>query len=321
VNDLSPFHAGELEVQERAGVRERIGATGARFIRDFMPDQHRELFEKLPTLLIGSLDNQKRPWASIVVGAPGFIQSPDEHHLIVNAAPLAGDPLQQHLRPGAPLGLLGIEPHTRRRNRVNGTVVDVDARHFAIEVDQSFGNCPQYIQARVPQKVERIGPAVAARRRDGILAAGAVALIERADTFYIATAAASARGHAGADGVDVSHRGGKPGFVQARSENGSTVLLAPDFRGNNLFNTLGNIAANPRAGLLFIDYTEGHVLQVTGHADIVWDGAELHAFAGARRLLRVTVATSVWLESALPLRWSAPQFASQLAETGVWKPA
>ena len=312
------FHAGELALQERTGVRDRIGSTGSRFIRAFMPEQHRELFVRLPTLFVGSIDGARRPWASVVFGPPGFIQAPDAQHLTINAWPLAGDPLRAQLRVGSPLGLLGIEPQTRRRNRVNGTVIDVAAQRFTIEVDQSFGNCPQYIQARAPQWVQRTQPENDAEARDGLLQARGVALIERADTFYIASAAAQARGHAGAQGVDVSHRGGKPGFVRVQEQNGKSVLLAPDFRGNFLFNTLGNIVANPRAGLLFLDYADGHVLQLTGGAEIVWDGPEVRVFAGAQRVLRVTVASSRWFESALPLRWSTPQSASQLAATGDW---
>lgn len=316
---LAVFHAGELAVQERTGVRERLAETASRFIRDSMPDQHREFFAQLPTLLVGSLDAQGRPWASIVFGAPGFVQSPDPQHLTVGATPLEGDPLRDRLEPGAPLGLLGIQPHTRRRNRMNGTVTDVSADAFTVEVDQSFGNCPQYIQARVPEWVTGTAPASPAEQRDSLLERHAIQLIARSDTFFIATASARAQGHGGAEGVDVSHRGGRPGFVRVTEENGHSVLLAPDFRGNFLFNTLGNIAANPRAGLLFIDYESGDLLQLTGRAEIVWDGPELVSFAGAQRLLRVTVTSSRWYDAALPLRWSAPREAPQLAGTGSWQ--
>lgn len=317
--DAAPFHPGELALQERTGVRERIGSTASRFIRAAMPEQHRELFEKLPTLLVGSVDARDRPWASILAGPPGFLHAPDPRRLSVHALPREGDPLQARLAPGIPLGLLGIEPHTRRRNRMNGTVVDVSPRGFTVEVDQSFGNCPQYIQARVPEWVADRRTSSPVERHGAVLAPAARALIRQADTFYIASAAAQARGHAGAHGADVSHRGGKPGFVHASEEAGRTVLLAPDFRGNFLFNTLGNIAANPRAGLLFIDYERGDLLQVTGSASIVWDGPELASFAGAQRLLRVAVDESLWHAAALPLRWSAPQQAPQLAATGNWR--
>lgn len=318
MNHDAPFHAGEIALQTRTGVRERLSGSASRFIRDVMPDQHRELFTKLPTLVVGGLDAQRQPWASIVFGPPGFVQSPDPRHLVIGALPLESDALRGALAVDAPLGLLGIEPHTRRRNRMNGTVVDVSDRGFTVEVDQSFGNCPQYIQARVPRRADRGVRNVVAQSGAQRLDAPAQALVRNADTFFIATATADARGHAGAHGVDVSHRGGKPGFVRVAEENGRTVLTAPDFRGNFLFNTLGNIVVNPRAGLLFIDYDRGDLLQLTGSAEIVFDEAQVRAYAGAQRLLRVAVENSRWFAAALPLQWSEPEYAPQLAATGSW---
>jgi hypothetical protein len=319
----SPFHAGEAAVQSRAGVREKIEPAGQRMIRDAMPEQHRELFGKLPTLLVGSLDAQRRPWASILAGPPGFITTPDERTLRIAARPHTADPLAIALALGAPLGLLGLEPRTRRRNRVNGTLIALDAGGFSVGVDQSFGNCPQYIQAREPQPLasdasvrtrpaERLGPG---------LSDGARTLIANADTLFIASASPNARGRGGADGVDVSHRGGKPGFVHIGSDpdSGRALLTIPDFRGNSMFNTLGNIAAHPHAGLLFIDYDNGDLLQLTGRAQLVWEGDALRSFSGALRLLRVTVDDALWRPAALPLRWSAAQYATQLQETGTWQ--
>jgi len=106
--------------------------------------------------------------------------------------------------------------------------------------------------------------------------------------------------------------------VQASDDAGRIVLTLPDFSGNNLFNTLGNIQAHPRAGLLFVDYTSGDLLQLSGAAQIVWDGDALRAFAGARRLLRIGVETALWRPLALPLHWSAPEYAPQLEATGTW---
>jgi predicted pyridoxine 5'-phosphate oxidase superfamily flavin-nucleotide-binding protein len=313
-----PFHAGEAAVQERAGVRAQVEATGGRMIRDFMPDQHRELFGKLPTLLVGSLDAQRRPWASMLVGRPGFVSSPDARRLRIAALPDAADPLAAQLAEGTPVGLLGLEPATRRRNRMNGRVVALDAAGFEVGVEQSFGNCPQYIQAREPSWREAAGPG-AVERFGATLPAAAVALVQRADTLFIASAAREAGRGGPAHGVDVSHRGGRPGFVRVqRDEHGAHVLTIPDFRGNNLFNTLGNLVAHPQAGLLFFDPDSGDRLQLAGRAELVWDGAALAAFAGALRLLRITVETGAWAAAALPLRWSAPAYAPQLAATGQW---
>lgn len=315
-HEPSPFHEGERAMQERAGVRERTERSGRRGIRDAMPDQHRVFFMTLPFVLVGSLDAQDRPWASVLAGRPGFIDSPDPRTLAIAVRPTADDPLAAALAPGAPLGLLGIELETRRRNRMNGRVIATDDRGFSVGVDQSFGNCPQYIQARAPAFVAA-PEAPASRAESAALSADAVALISRADTFFIATAAPGARAGDPAAGVDVSHRGGKPGFVRVTQEDGRSVLTAPDFAGNAFFNTFGNIAANPRAGLTFIDFATGAVLRLTGAAEVIWDGPDLAAFTGAQRLLRVVVEEGAW--GAVPLRWSAPEPAPQLEATGSWE--
>ena len=308
----SPFHAGERALQERAGVGERMMESGRRAIRDFMPDQHRELFAKLPMIVVGSLDARQRPWASVLFGRPGFIGSPDPRTLTVAARPVAGDPAAAGLTTGAAVGLLGIELETRRRNRMNGTVIRADKSGFAVRVEQSFGNCPRYIQARKPTFVaepslDAAPPPV--RAEGAMLSASAAELVRRADTFFIATAS---------EGVDVSHRGGKPGFVHVAERDGRTVLTFPDFSGNFYFNTLGNLLLDPRAGMVFVDFASGGLLSLTGEADTLWDGPELAAFAGAERLLRFRVAEGVWIEHAAPLRWSAPEPAPQLAATGSW---
>ncbi|WOB09028.1 pyridoxamine 5'-phosphate oxidase family protein [Piscinibacter gummiphilus] len=297
-------HAGETTVQRRLGVDERMGEVMEQVVRTWMPEQHRELFGKLPTLLVGSLDAHGRPWASMLHGAPGFIRAPDERHLHIAARPSPDDPWQPAL--DTPIGLLGLEPHTRRRNRMNGSVVALDADGFTIEVDQSFGNCPKYIQARTPYTVHRTP---AAPRAEGpLLGDTALELVRHADTLFIATASHTPRAHAGAEGVDVSHRGGPPGFVHVGTHEGRTVLTIPDYPGNRFFNTLGNLVVNPRAGLLFVDYHAGHLLQLTGDAHLLWEG-ELRA-------IRITVQNGWWRAHALPLRWSPPEPAPQFTGEG-----
>ncbi|MBL8664989.1 MAG: pyridoxamine 5'-phosphate oxidase family protein [Candidatus Odyssella sp.] len=317
--DSSPFHAGEQALQSRAGVRERAERAGRRTIRDFMPDEHRELFEKLPYVVLGSLDTGGRPWASILAGRPGFLRTPDATTLEINAWPQAGDPLAANLAPGAPLGVLGIEFETRRRNRMNGIVAETRGGGFAVRVRQSFGNCPQYIQARTARfeaSPERAAPAP--ETEGGSLSAAAEAFVRGADTFFIASASPGARGGSPSEGVDVSHRGGRPGFVRVDRVEGRSVLTAPDFSGNAMFNTLGNLALDPRAGLLFVDFSAGTLLTLIGRTEIVWDGPEVAAFAGAQRLLKFHVEGGVRLGGALPLRWSPPVYAPQLAATGRW---
>ncbi|MGF6229597.1 ferredoxin-NADP reductase/predicted pyridoxine 5'-phosphate oxidase superfamily flavin-nucleotide-binding protein [Inquilinus ginsengisoli] len=324
-HEAPPFHPGEVAAQTRAGVRERMAAGGRRAIRGIMPDQHRDFFAMLPFIVVGSLDRQGRPWASILSGRPGFLQSPDPRTLTVAARPAYGDPLGDNLAAGAPVGLLGIQLETRRRNRMNGTVSEWADGRFAVTVGQSFGNCPQYIQARRPSFVaepDSLGEVQPVHAEGQVLSSRAAALVAAADTFFIATRSADAvEGEAPSEGVDVSHRGGRPGFVRGTEEGGRTVLTAPDFVGNFFFNTFGNIEVDPRAGLVFVDFDTGGVLLLTGTAEVVWDGPEVAAFAGAERLLRFRVEEGRWIEDAVPLRWSAPQQAVQLAATGTWDEA
>jgi predicted pyridoxine 5'-phosphate oxidase superfamily flavin-nucleotide-binding protein len=313
----SAFHAGEAAVQTRVGVRERMEQIGHRAIRAYMPDEHRELFEKLPMLVVGSLDAGGRPWASLVVGRPGFIQSPDARALRVRSAPVADDPLYANLARGAPIALLGIELATRRRNRANGRVTAADGRGFDVRVEQSFGNCPQYINARKPMLVAVEHRGARKRAAEGsVLSPHAAELIARADTFFIATAGVNAPSGEARDGCDVSHRGGNPGFVRVAIEDGASVLYWPDFRGNFMFNTLGNLELNPRAGLLFMDFDVGEALLLTGRAEVIWDGALAAAFPGAERMLRFVPQRGVWVNSGVALRWSAREPARQLAATG-----
>jgi predicted pyridoxine 5'-phosphate oxidase superfamily flavin-nucleotide-binding protein len=314
------FHAGEQALQARAGLGERMAEVGARVVRAQMPDQHRELFGKLPFMLVGALDAHRHPWAMVAAGAPGFVRTPDAQTLTMAAQPLGAADVPVALSAGTPLGLLGIEPATRRRNRVNGVVAAADAGSLTLQVRQSFGNCAKYIQARSlrpvmaqPHPVQAFGSA---------LPPAALRLIEQADTFFIATASADAgRPQAATNGgVDVSHRGGKPGFVRVQQHEGRTTLTAPDFLGNFFFNTFGNIATHPWAGLLFIDWTGGDLLMLTGRAEVLWDGPEREAFAGAQRLLKLEVAEGRWLPGAMPWRADgAADYAPQLAATGSWE--
>ena len=250
------FHAGELRAQARAGVPEQFAQRAAAAIRDHMPEQHRQFFSQLPFFFLGALDAHRQPWATVLAGEPGFITAPDARTLRIAGGLLPGDPLQGQLLPGRHVGGLGLVPATRRRNRVNGVIEAVDGGVLSVAVEQSFGNCPQYIQQREPHfEAPRAEPLV---MRAATLNAQDRALIARADTFFIASANLDAQAGA-ARGVDVSHRGGRPGFVHAGADG---TLLAPDFVGNFFFNTLGNLAEYPRAGLLFVDFDSGDLLHL-----------------------------------------------------------
>jgi predicted pyridoxine 5'-phosphate oxidase superfamily flavin-nucleotide-binding protein len=305
----APWHAGEQEAQRRAGTAAQMAEIGPKVVRDFMPDQHRQFFEQLPFIVVGSLDRDQRPWASILAGMPGFVTSPHPKRLEIEANPIPGDPLADALAVHQTLGILGIELPTRRRNRMNGHIVARDEAGFAVHVRESFGNCPQYIQRRdytafVPTSV---------RVEDFAgLPPEASALVRRADTMFVASAAAREDNRFS---VDVSHRGGQPGFLGIDRDG---AIVVPDFRGNGFFQTIGNLLAFPRAGLLIPDFATGDLLQVTGTAEVVWDGTEVDAFPGAQRLWKVKVQSGRWLRGAFPLRFGEVELSPRSLAVGVY---
>ncbi len=314
--DAAPFHTGELALQARVGVRERMEEIGPKVIRDQMPDQHRELFGKLPTLLLGAQDDQGQPWATMLHGPAGFVTSPDARTLRVQARPASDDPVAPWLSEGAAVGLLGLEFHTRRRNRANGRVRALGGEGFEVQVLQSFGNCPKYIHARRPEAVEP-RPTPQAQRLGPALDGPSFALLRRTDTLFIASASSAKAGQAStnakSEGVDVSHRGGRPGFVHVATGPRGLRLTLPDYQGNFFFNTLGNLLAWPRAGLLVPDFDDGSLLHLAAEASLSFDGPGLDAFPGAQRLLHLDVLHGWWRPAALALRWSVPEAPPQFA--------
>lgn len=315
VSEEVPFHAGELSLQAKAGVKEKVARFGQRGIRSFMPDEHREFFEELPFIFVASLDDSGRPWASIVWGIPGFAASPEPAILRVAGVVAPGDPLVRNLKMGAPVGVLGIQLETRRRNRVNGLVIAENDGAFSLEVTQSFGNCQKYIQVRRARF--RRDPSAAAEmpviHEGARLSSEARRIVSVSDTCFVASRSHAPSTKARGEGVDVSHRGGLPGFLRLHDEGERTIVTIPDYVGNFLFNTLGNIEADPRAGLLFVDFARGSLFTLTGEAHIVWEGPEVRAIEGAQRLVRLAVDHGFRMEDALPFSWTEPELAPQFA--------
>ncbi|MEJ5111605.1 pyridoxamine 5'-phosphate oxidase family protein [Erwinia billingiae] len=252
------FHPGERLAQQKAGYGEVRAA-----VYPAMPDQHRQFYAGLTAFYLSALDEKGFPVAMRVQGAAGFLHSNDGSRLDISLAAIANAPLLPTLKPGMPVGGLGIDFSNRRRNRVNGVVETVNDRQVTIRVLESFGNCPKYIQRRdIPsgsagrmQRVE-VEPLQA-------LDADARYLIAATDTFFVAS---YARRENGVGGVDISHRGGLPGFITVQQGK----LRIPDYSGNRYMNTLGNLLVEPRCALLLMDFHQGAALHIQGRAEIEW---------------------------------------------------
>jgi len=289
----STFHEGERDVQRCAGT-ERSAAQIGRHINTFLGDDHAEFLREQPFVVLAAQGEQGRVWASLLVGGMGFARALDERHLLLAATVGPGDPLSTALEtPGTRLGLLAIEPDTRTRLRINGSIRRT-ADGILLTVQEAFGNCPKYIQRRVP--IGAIEPARGEVLPDRCaLGTTQAALVRAADTFFIASVHPER-------GADASHRGGRPGFVEVAGN--GRVLRFPDYRGNRMFQTLGNLTVDARVGLLFCDWTTGMALQVTGEAQIIWDEDQVSRYSGAERLVDVTVEAVHQQARAMPARWN-----------------
>ena len=296
----SPFHRGESLVQQRLGVREVIEPWARQVVRPTLPEQHRNFYAQLPFLVVAARDGHERPWATLVAGEPGFVTSATPGTLTVGALPSHGDALAAALQNGADVGILGIELHTRRRNRVNGRTGARRADGFELNVEQAFGNCPQYIRERGWRPAPSDAPA-ATHTAHPVLTPQLRRVIEAADTFFIASGHRG-EGESHSFGMDASHRGGEPGFVRVTAPD---RLVFPDYAGNNHFNTLGNLELDPRAGLLFVDFEQGDLVQLTGRVTIDWSEPDQSEFPGARRLVRFELEAAIELRSAVPIRFGS----------------
>ncbi|TAV47708.1 flavin-nucleotide-binding protein [Rhizobium leguminosarum] len=297
-NAPSPWHEGELAIQRSVGVVERMDGPGRNFVRKAMPEQHRAFFPMLPFVVLGAVDARGDVWATVGAERPGFMASPEPEILEVGLPRDPADPADAGMEDGDAIAMLGIQLETRRRNRLNGVIRRTDAKGFDVRVGQSFGNCPQYIQPRSAAFVRDPDmPTATQPLHSGQLDDRTRRMIESADTFFVASYVDRDDGERQ---VDVSHRGGNAGFVRVGADG---VLTIPDFAGNRFFNTLGNILINSKAGLVFVDFETGDMLQMTGNAEVLLDSPDIATFQGAERLWRFTPEEIVLRPDALPLRW------------------
>jgi len=255
------FHKGELAMQAESGIQERMHKVGNAVIRDHIIEQHKEFFENLQYVFIALQDNDSRPWVTLMQGAPGFINSPDDRTLNLSGKLIGEEQLDLNLGQRQAIGLLGLDLSNRRRNRLNGYLNTAGSHDkLSIEVGHSYGNCPKYIQIR------NFDQGSEPTDRQGLVAthfstfdSKISGLIEHSDTLFIASAE-KANGD-----LDASHRGGKPGFVRVSSQ---TELWFNDYPGNNLYQTFGNVHGYSTVGLMFLDFEAGDLILLSGKAHI-----------------------------------------------------
>ena len=302
VEDSGPFHQGELAVQRATGER-ATGAANGRIIADRLLPAAVGFIARQSLAVVASVDGDGRPWCSALVGPPDSFTAPDLGRVALDrAAGRPDDPLWDNVRRDPRAGVLFLEVGSRKRYRVNGRVADPDGDPLVVEVGEAFGNCHRYITRRRLA----VGPA----EPDGT--AGGVATgvgLGDAERRIIATADSAFVASANAGGLlDASHRGGRPGFVEVRGEQ----LWIPDYPGNGMFMTLGNLRVHPPAGLLFVDFAASESLQLTGvsvldlDAGDASDGADSGGRTGGTGRAW-TFTPTAWRRAPLPRRVQADQ--------------
>jgi uncharacterized protein len=286
------YHSGEIKMQKEAGALE-VATNMGRTVLPVIAHLYIDFIQSQPFVILGSADSLGMAWVSILTGKPGFMKVMNERTLRIDALPDQKGPISDNFRDGGEVGLLLIDLSTRRRLRVNGEL-ELGEGGFSMRTRQVYSNCPRYIQSRT---CESVGDASVSPRLTGqteSLSGKQREWIVKADTFFVASCHPEG-------GADVSHRGGFPGFVQVIDKE---TIIWPDYNGNGMFNTLGNIMENPACGLLFLDFEKGGTLQLSGTADIIRDIERAASFLGAERLVEFRIKRIIEIENATNLRWS-----------------
>src|SRR5262245_24696586 len=151
------FHEGELAVQGRAGV-EAVAAKVGRYIHASIPPDHADFLSRQPFVVLAATDAAGHVWASFVVGGAGFASALDDRRVHLAATLAPADALRTAFDRPCRAGILAIEFDTRTRIRLNGLARPAPDG-IVLDVEEAFGNCPKFIQRRVPREQLEVAPA------------------------------------------------------------------------------------------------------------------------------------------------------------------
>ncbi len=264
MSEYRNFHSGEATIQAESGI------DTAKFDHDVDQPFQPELNDSEVRFVGGrtfsvaaSLDQDRRPWASPLIGEAGSLFSVlDLTTVRVQPRRVDGDPLFGNVEANGSMGVLYFNPEIRRRAKSLGSGHVEPDGSITYRMHRMFGLCPKYIFKRSHDPSETNNNETDA---DAFQPTSAPSLtaedrhqLERSDTIFLAS-------HSEANGTDPTHRGGPPGFITV--ENDSTISMR-EYVGNGMFQTLGNLLLDDRIGLLDVDFGSGRILQLTGRGSV-----------------------------------------------------
>lgn len=251
------YHEGEKEIQQKVGERLIADRNGA-IITDTIIKGAINFIEKQPMAIVSSINDEKELWTSLLIGDFGFTKVPQPNTIVFDKDKIksnSDDTFFKNILSNPSIGSLFIELDTRRRFRINGEC-KLNENKIEVTIKESYPNCPKYIQRRIISMPEYFEQTTATIANGSILSDDEKKWIANTDTFFVGSGSSEHR-------LDASHRGGNPGFVEILEND---TLKIPDYAGNSLYNTFGNIVQSPNVGLLFIDFEKRETLQLTGKA-------------------------------------------------------
>ncbi|KAF2438236.1 hypothetical protein P171DRAFT_170449 [Karstenula rhodostoma CBS 690.94] len=313
-----PFHEGETKMQKLLRVPHLENPTST-----MLTPQAAFRLQQAPLLAIGTLDSQDRPWTSLWGGNHGFSEMlgggivgtrtlvDAAHDPVVQA--LVGHAQKGEMVPGKDKMLAGLTIDLVERKRVkifgrmvagcvNEVKVEVEDNHakpvsmpemqdqvqLITKIEQSLGNCPKYLNAY------EIRPALVSptlMSQSETLSEEAKALILKSDMFFLTTSVP--------EDMDTNHRGGPPGFVRILSD---TEIVYPEYSGNRLYQSLGNLLINPKVGVTFPAYNTGDVVYITGNAEVVVGDDAAALLPGSNLAVKIKIGEARHVKEGLPLR-------------------
>ncbi|KAF2152950.1 oxidoreductase FAD/NAD(P)-binding protein [Myriangium duriaei CBS 260.36] len=317
------FHEGEKMMHEKLRVPERDNPT-----MPLLSPQAANMLIRAPLLAVGTLDAEGRPWTTLWGGEKGFSR-PLGNSIVGIRTPVAAtsDPVVEALvghkadgevvqetGKGRMVSGLSIDLETRKRVKLAGRMMagaldsnqEPDTENTAeapssrqgllqlvLKIDESLGNCPKYLNKK------EIVPSLTAPRliSDSVpLQDNAVHLIQKSDLFFMSTKHSEFE-------MDTNHRGGPPGFVRViPSDDGPTQFVYPEYSGNRLYQSLGNMLLDPEAGFCFPDFDTGDCLYVTGTTQILFGQDAANVMPRSNLAVKVTITAARYVSAVLPFR-------------------